>query len=163
MSAKVPFATARRAPLPALIVASGLGSGFAPVAPGTFGTAACAILMWLARPWLSPLVDVGLVVAITLLSVAASGVVARAVSLKDPGLCVSDEFAGYAVSLAFLPKTWVWFTAAFFLFRAFDIWKPWPCRRLEHLPGGWGITLDDVMAGVYVNLLLQIARLASTG
>lgn len=149
------------APLWATIVATGLGSGYFPVASGTAGTAACALLVWLARaPLSSPLVDVAACVAMTLAGVAAADRVSRAVGLKDPKIVVVDEFAGYLVTLALLPKTLPWLAAGFVVFRVLDVWKPPPCRRLEMVRGGWGITLDDVMAGIYGNILLQGLRLS---
>jgi phosphatidylglycerophosphatase A len=79
------------------------------------------------------------------------------VGRKDPGLVVVDEVAGQWVSLLFLPFTLGTAVAAFFLFRLMDVLKPWPARDLEHLPGGVGIVADDIMAGVYANLLLRAA------
>lgn len=152
-------APAKRAPLLALVFATGLGSGYAPVASGTFGTAACAALLFPVRSLLGPLVDVALSVVLTLVAIVSADAVSRAIAIKDPKIVVIDEFAGYVVTLAFLPKTWPWFLAAFFVFRALDVIKPPPCRRLEHLPGGVGIVLDDVMAGVYGCALLHLARL----
>ena len=81
---------------------------------------------------------------------------------KDPGVVVIDEAIGYLVTVAFLPHG-LWTAAAgFFLFRFLDIVKPPPCRWLEKLPGGWGIVLDDVMAGVYGQLVLRLL-MAFTG
>ncbi|MFN7975756.1 MAG: phosphatidylglycerophosphatase A [Acidobacteriota bacterium] len=147
-----------RAPLWALVVATGLGSGNAPVASGTFGTAACAILMFPFRGWLGPIADATIAVLLTVLAILSADVVCKAIRIKDPKIVVIDEFAGFAVTLAFLPKSWPWFLAAFFVFRALDVVKPPPCRRLEHLPGGVGIVLDDVMAGIYGCLLLHAIR-----
>jgi len=153
-----------RAPLWATLVATGLGSGYSPFASGTAGSAACALLVWLARgPLANPFVDVAASVAMALLSVAAADAVARSVGQKDPKIVVSDEFAGYLVTMALLPKTIPWLVAGFFVFRVLDVWKPPPCRRLELVRGGWGITLDDVMAGIYGNLVLQGVRLAAAG
>ncbi len=77
---------------------------------------------------------------------------------KDPGWIVIDEVVGMLTALSFLPLTWQWFLAAFLLFRLFDIWKPFPCRLIQdRVPGGWGIVGDDVMAGIYANIILQIA------
>ena len=153
----------RRAPLLPRIVATGFGSGYAPKAPGTVGTAAALGIYALYAPWATPLMDVVLGVGMTLASVWAAGHVAAAMGVKDPQIVVSDEFCGLMISLALLPKTWPWLLAAFVLFRAFDIVKPWPCKKLEELPGGWGVTMDDAMAGVYVNLILQGVRWGSAG
>jgi phosphatidylglycerophosphatase A len=158
MSAATPRA---RAPLWATLVATGLGSGYSPVASGTAGTAACAAIVWLARGALShPAIDLAACVLMTLAAVAAAEKVARAVGQKDPKIVVADEFAGYLVTMALLPKTLPWLTAGFLVFRVLDVWKPPPCRRLELVRGGWGITLDDVAAGIYGCLLLHLARVA---
>ena len=92
-------------------------------------------------------------------AVYTAGVMARDWG-PDPGPVVIDEFVGYLVSVAFLPHS-IWIAVAgFFLFRALDIVKPPPARRLERLPGGWGIVLDDVAAGVYCQLILWAAVIA---
>ena len=89
-------------------------------------------------------------------AVYTAGVMARDWG-PDPGPVVIDELVGYLVSVAFLPHS-IWIAVAgFFLFRAFDIVKPPPARQLERLPGGWGIVLDDVSAGVYCQLILWAA------
>lgn len=86
----------------------------------------------------------------------------RLFNKKDPSYVVIDEFAGYIVSLLFLPLSWGYIIAAFFLFRIFDIIKPPPLRKLEYsLKGGFGIMADDIGAAVYTNLLLQAWRLLS--
>lgn len=79
----------------------------------------------------------------------------KALGVEDPGPVVIDEVVGMFVSLLWLPATWPVVLAAFLAFRVFDIVKPWPAGRLEHVPGGWGVMADDVMAGVYANLLVQ--------
>ena len=74
----------------------------------------------------------------------------------DNGKIVIDEVAGMWISLLFLPKTWVVFLIAFFMFRAMDIIKPLGARQIQKLPGGWGVVADDVLAGIYTNVLGQI-------
>jgi phosphatidylglycerophosphatase A len=81
---------------------------------------------------------------------------ARLFGAKDPRQIVVDEIAGQMVTLAFLPVAPSVLAAGFFLFRALDVWKPWPADRLEALPGGSGIMADDLMAGLYGNLILQV-------
>jgi phosphatidylglycerophosphatase A len=76
---------------------------------------------------------------------------------KDPGEVVYDEIAAFPIALAIVPFNWMTAVASFFAFRFFDILKPWPCRKLEHLPGGWGVLLDDLMAGVYTAVTLWAA------
>lgn len=138
----------------AFVVATGLGSGYSPIAPGTAGSLVGLVLFWpVAR--LEAAQVLAATVVVTLLAVLAAHHVARAVGRKDPGLVVVDEVAGQWVSLLFLPFTLGTAIAAFFLFRLMDVLKPWPARDLEHLPGGVGIVADDIMAGVYANLLLR--------
>ena len=100
------------------------------------------------------------VVLVFALGVAAAGHVARRLGIEDPGLVVVDEVVGMWVSLLGVPFTGVTAIAGFLLFRVFDVFKPYPARDLESLPGGWGIMCDDVMAGVYANLLLRAGLLA---
>jgi phosphatidylglycerophosphatase A len=95
---------------------------------------------------------------VTIVGVAASTIVARESGVEDPSHVVIDEVAGQAIALAQAPVFgWKYAVASFILFRAFDILKPPPVRQLERLPGGWGIMMDDVAAGVLVLILLQIA------
>lgn len=142
----------------ATFLATGFGSGLSPVAPGTAGTLVAVPLGYFvtvslaAGPALQALV-ITLVIAVAIWS---AGVAAPRFGLKDPGQIVVDEIAGYFVALAFLPAGWTTLAAAFVLFRLFDIGKPPPCRRLEALPGGLGIVADDVMAGVYANLVIRL-------
>ena len=151
----------RSRPLDALAtaLATGHGSGYSPVAPGTAGSLVGLALFWAVHHLSLP----GQVVATAVLfaaGVAAAGHVARRLGVEDPGRVVADEVAGMWVSLLGLPLTGVTAGAAFVLFRVFDVFKPYPARDLERLPGGWGIMCDDVMAGVYANLLLRAGLLA---
>ena len=143
----------------ATLVATGLGSGYAPFAPGTAGSLVGLALFWpLHRLPLG--VQAVAVVLVFALGVAAAGHVARRLGIEDPGLVVVDEVVGMWVSLLGVPFTGVTAIAGFLLFRVFDVFKPYPARDLERLPGGWGIMCDDVMAGVYANLLLRAGLLA---
>ena len=139
----------------ATLVATGLGSGYSPVAPGTAGSLV-GLLLFLplaSRAW--P-VQLGATLAVTLLGALAGGRLATLVGRKDPGLVVVDEVAGQWITLLALPLTPLVAAAGFLLFRAMDIVKPWPARDLERLPGGWGIMADDVAAGIYAHLLLRL-------
>jgi phosphatidylglycerophosphatase A len=139
----------------ATFVATGLGSGYSPVAPGTAGSLV-GLLLFLplaSRAW--P-VQLAAAVAVTLLGALAGGRLATLVARKDPGLVVVDEVAGQWITLIGLPLTPVIAIAGFLLFRVMDIVKPWPARDLERLPGGWGIMADDVAAGIYAHLLLRL-------
>ena len=84
------------------------------------------------------------------------------VGVRDPSTIVVDEVAGMLLTLVAAPAGLGWALAGFFLFRVFDVWKPWPIDRLQDLPGGWGVMTDDLLAGVYANLLLQLGHLAWT-
>ncbi|MDO9288052.1 MAG: phosphatidylglycerophosphatase A [Thermodesulfovibrionales bacterium] len=132
--------------------------GYLPFAPGTFGTLAGLVVMVILRPAL-PL-HIALSVFSIITGVISSTHAERLFNKKDPSYVVVDEFAGYIVSLLFLPLSWGYMVAAFFLFRIFDIIKPPPLRKLEYsLKGGFGIMADDIGAAVYTNLLLQAWRL----
>jgi len=151
------------APRPALfrvrvLISTLFGIGHAPFASGTVASAATmplAVLLALGGPWVFA---AGTVAAIAIAFWSAGAAEAH-FGLKDPHAVVIDEVAGQLVALAFVPLGWIWFTAGFLLFRLFDIVKPYPAGRLERVPGGPGIVLDDLAAGVYANLVLVAARL----
>jgi phosphatidylglycerophosphatase A len=149
----------RRADLLSLVIATGLGSGYSPLAPGTAGSAVGLLLFWPlhARP---AALQVAAVVVLFAVGVIASTRVARGVGIEDPGIVVVDEVVGMWTSLLFLPFTPATVIAGFLLFRIMDVFKPYPARQFESLPGGWGIMTDDLMAGIYANLLLRAGRLA---
>ena len=141
----------------AWFIGSGFGCGLSPLAPGSVGSFAAAIILYLlplAVPtdWYSWQGSA----TIALLSVIgfAVGVWATgrmsAPDNPDPGSATWDEFVGMWLTCLFVPlHSAIWLAGAFFVFRAFDVLKPWPCRRLENLPAGWGIMLDDVAAGFW--------------
>jgi phosphatidylglycerophosphatase A len=139
-------------------VGTAFGSGYAPFAPGTAGSAVGLLLFWpmAAWPWPWPL---GASAVLFLVGSLAAGRVARLVGLKDPGIVVVDEVVGQWVTLTALPFTPVTAAAGFVLFRIMDVVKPWPARDLERVPGGWGIMADDVAAGVYAHLVLRVGLL----
>lgn len=160
------------APRWAWVVATGLGSGRMRPAPGTWGSLV-ALLVWVAaRQWGSPHLGSGLqawllgalapALLITLVGVPASDRVARASGREDPGFIVIDEWAGQWIALLGLPfvaQGWLdpWPVLPFLLFRLFDIWKPGPVDAAQRLPGGWGIVMDDVLAGILAALLTGAA------
>ncbi len=162
-------------------VARGFGVGRIPIAPGTFGSALgvlwFALLMAGGRPWVFIL---GLGFGIVL-SIWFCGVAEAVLGQKDPGSVVLDEIAAMPVCFA----AWVWLAARhaggwpdlavffsgrngllsvgiFAAFRLFDIWKPWPARQSQSLPGGWGITVDDLLAAVYVNIGMLVVYAVKT-
>jgi len=147
-----------RSPL-AVALATWFGCGFFPVAPGTAGSAGAliAVPLWLRFGW-SPLWFLALTAVFLPVSVWAAGETARVYHKKDPGLVVIDEVLGVWVTLAgAVHLNWISVLAAFVLFRLFDITKPWPVRKLEAFPGGYGIVADDLGAGVLAALVLYAA------
>ncbi len=139
----------------ARLLATTLYSGYFPVAPGTVGAAAAVLLIWFAGLEQGfPLL--GLVLLTTLLGVWAAGRVENLWQEEDPSRVNLDEVAGMMVSLLFLPRTGMVFILAFIAFRFFDILKPVPVSTAERLPHGWGIMADDIMAGIYTNIILQL-------
>jgi phosphatidylglycerophosphatase A len=141
----------------ARVLATWFGCGYFPKGPGTAGSLGALIVAWPLRhqpAWFFALL------ALILLAPAiwSAGSTALQVGRKDPQIVVIDEVIGQWVALAgalrYAPAAWI---AAFLLFRAFDVWKPWPIRQLERLPGGTGIVMDDVLAGIYAGLVLYLA------
>lgn len=145
-------------PLVARLLATALGSGYAPFAPGTAGSALAVLLFWpIARAhWGVQLAACGV---LFLIGTAAADHVSRKLGAKDPGVVVVDEVAGQWLTLIGLPFTPLVALAGFLLFRVMDVVKPWPARDLERLPGGWGIMADDVAAGLYAHLTLRVVLL----
>jgi len=142
----------------ATLLATGLGSGYSPLAPGTAGTVVGLIFYWPLRslPVSGQLAATAL---LFMVGVWASTLVAERVGRKDPGIVVVDEVVGIWVTLAFMPFTPTSVVAGFLLFRLFDVVKPWPARQLEDLPKGLGIMADDLMAAIYANLALRVVAL----
>ncbi len=139
------------------LLATGFFSGYVPFAPGTAGTAA-AMVPYLAACYLAPGFGAlaWCVFLILVLSVAVYTASAGEEAWgPDPGPVVIDEFAGFYITVAFLPLSPGVGVAGFFIFRMLDIIKPPPARASEKWPGGWGVVMDDVIAGVYGNLLLR--------
>ena len=147
-------------------VATGGFLGYSPLAPGTAGSLGCAVLLWfllpeitIAGPPLHTVVFLISVVTLVVLAMWVAGVAERGFGQKDASRIVIDEFVGYLIAVAFLPKTFLVYVAAFVVFRVVDILKPFPAARLESAPGGVGIVLDDVVAGIYANVLVRIMLL----
>jgi len=139
------------------VIASGAGAGYFPVAPGTAGSLVAAVGLWLI-----PFSRFGFWVTLAVLVVAgiwASHRVEMLLERQDPGLIVIDEVAGMMVSVALLPRTPGVLLCAFFLFRLFDVWKPFPAREAQALRGGFGVVVDDLVAGVYALVLVMGARM----
>lgn len=140
----------------ALLVATSGGAGYSPIAPGTAGSAVGVVIFWFTRHW--PLAwQAALLLVISLVGTWAGSVAAEHFGREDPGQVVVDEVAGQLLTLIATGASLPGMVLGFFVFRALDIVKPWPANRFERLPGGVGIMADDLMAGVYGNLALQIA------
>jgi phosphatidylglycerophosphatase A len=170
-SAPLPDPSDGRAPFLATFLATGFYSGYIPWMSGTFGTLV-GLLLYLIPGFEHPVL-LSLLILVTLFAgVAVSARVASSVGHRltrsaeiakqkfqpgehetaDPSIIVIDEIVGMWIALLFLPKTVPVMIIAFFAFRVFDIVKPQPARSLERIPNGWGIMLDDVVAGAYANI-----------
>lgn len=138
----------------AWVLATFFGAGLMKPGPGTYGSAA-ALLLWYgaAHFYVVGLGTLAVATALaallaTLIGIPAATIAARESGREDPGFVVIDEVAGQWIALIGVRPDWKHAALALVLFRLFDIWKPWPIRRLEELPEGTGIMLDDVAAGV---------------
>ncbi|MBS0266161.1 MAG: phosphatidylglycerophosphatase A [Planctomycetes bacterium] len=139
----------------ALFLATGFGVGLIPFAPGTWGSLLGLPLAWLMQQ-LPTWVQWGTPAFCFLIGAPLCGIGARQLGKEDPGAVVLDEIAAFSVVFLCVPLTSTSAVVGFALFRLFDITKPWPAKRLEHLPGGWGIMADDYAAGAYAGGLLWL-------
>jgi phosphatidylglycerophosphatase A len=128
--------------------------GYAPVAPGTFGSLLALVLYYLIRRQQSTAIELGAIAVIVIIGLWSATEAEHHFGGIDPGPVVIDEVVGMLITLALHPVNIRGAIIGFFIFRVLDIVKPWPARRLELLPGGFGVVLDDVMAGVYGNLIV---------
>jgi len=138
-----------------LLLASGLGAGYSPFAPGTVGTLVAIPIVLLLSPIRSPVYELTIVTLFFLSSWIADKA-QNHWQKKDDQRIVIDEMMGYVLTLLWIPKTLLFISIGFLLFRFFDIVKPFPCRRLEKVRGGFGVVLDDVFAGICANITLQV-------
>jgi phosphatidylglycerophosphatase A len=148
------------APLWAKAIATFFGVGRLRPGPGTWGSAA-AVLIWFVlsnavRPTGQTLVLGGLAILAVVVGIPAATRVAKSSGIDDPQFVVIDELAGQWIALLFAPVSWKTLLAGFILFRGFDIVKPPPARQLEKLPAGSGIVMDDVAAGIYALIVMQL-------
>jgi len=139
----------------ALLVATVMGVGYAPFAPGTFGTAA-GLLLWAVLPT-APAVQALAILALFAVGSWSGSVAERHFGRTDPGQVVVDEVMGMLITLFMIPVGWWGAVAGFLIFRVADVLKPFPANRLERLPGGFGVMADDAMAAVYANVALRVA------
>jgi len=144
----------------AVLLATSLGAGYFPVAPGTAGSAVGVVIYLLTRHRSAP-EQIGLLAVISVVGVWASSVAARHFGRDDPGPVVIDEVAGQLLTLLLTGVGGGGAIVGFFLFRVLDIFKPWPARQFESLHGGLGIMADDLMVAVYGNLLMRLFVLAA--
>ena len=141
---------------PVHCLAFGFGSGLAPKAPGTMGTLVAIPLYLLLSP-LPLTVYAGLTLLAFVVGIYLCGKTATDLGVHDhPGI-VWDEFVGFWITMFAAPAGWGWIVAGFALFRLFDIWKPWPIRFFDkNMETGLGIMVDDVLAGIYALIILQL-------
>ena len=138
-----------------LFIAQGAYSGKSPFAPGTAGTVV-GVLLYLLVKGLGTAWYLAATAAVTVIGIWTAGRAEVLLGRKDAPSIVIDEIAGYLISMFLVPSGWGYVVAAFFLFRIFDIIKPFPLYRLQDLHGGLGVVIDDVGAGIYTNIVLQI-------
>lgn len=171
----------QRKPRFALFIATACGLGYIPAAPGTFGSLLGALIFLfttrapyprgydfgpqpslLHLAWIACWMILPVLIILSGLGVWASNRVAKFSGKKDPQFVVIDEVSGQFLTylLAVTSYDWKYLLLGFILFRIFDIWKPFPARQAESLPGGWGIMADDWVAGIYAAIGLWIARAA---
>ena len=133
-------------------IGTGLGSGYTPKAPGTAGSLLALLIFFIF-----PLNSINwFILSILFFFVGVwSGSEIEKDKGEDPGLVVIDEMVGQWLAVIFLPYSWLTLLIGFILFRVFDIFKPYPINRSQKLKAGWGIMIDDVLAGVYANIVLQ--------
>ena len=135
--------------------------GYLPVAPGTWGSAAGLVVYAALRATSGPAAEVAVIVLLLAAGVWSATVTGREMGDEDPGPVVIDEVVGMLITVLWLPVGVTGAVVGFLLFLLFDIVKPPPAAQCERLPGGWGVMLDDVMAGIYGNLALRLLMLAA--
>jgi phosphatidylglycerophosphatase A len=150
----------------ARLIATFFGSGYFPIAPATFASAIVVLILYLLGPGDGtlagvagrghPLIEGFVILALFPLSIATAHQAEKSLG-HDASPIVIDEVLGQMIALWFVPRSWPWLLAGFLLFRLFDIWKPLLANEAQKLPGGWGIVLDDVLAGIYAAAILQAA------
>ncbi len=137
-----------------ILFATGFGAGYSPLAPGTAGSLLSMLLIYFFIPTGSLLLL--LLILLFFIIGVYSGTVMEKLYGEDPSIVVIDEMVGMGISLLFIPRTWPLFLIAFLLFRMFDIVKPPPVNASQKLKGGWGIMVDDLLAGIYAFLGVHI-------
>lgn len=149
---------------PSVLLATWFGAGYAPKAPGTMGSIAALPFAWLIMVYGGPWLLCAAAAIVFIVGVYASDGYMRLSGEHDPGPVVIDEVAGQWLTLAVVPLEPLWYLAGFIAFRGFDIFKPWPIKRLETLSdGGLGVMIDDIAAAGYAILVLLIAMYIAGG
>lgn len=138
------------------MLSTGFYTGYAPIAPGTVGSIFGLVLFALI-PGFRGMTFVIIAIGIFFLGVIVAGEVEKSEG-SDPSIINIDEIVGMWISIIFLPEdcSWIWLIGAFLIFRLFDILKPFPINISQRLSGGWGVMVDDILAGIYTNLVLRI-------
>jgi len=145
----------------ALLISTAFYIGLIPGAPGSYASLATVVVYyWIYRTFHTIIPDLHLsaICLISAIGVFAAAETSRNLGDPDPRAVVIDEVAGQLLTFLFLPVTAINLVLGFLFFRVFDIWKPQPIRKMEDLPGGVGIIADDLMAGIYANVLLQLGN-----
>lgn len=154
------MSTSARSSRVAMLTATFFGAGYMRPGPGTWGSAATVLLWWLLSHWIAvrfqPLAIWLLAATVVAAGIPAATAMVRATGIKDPQFVVIDEVAGQLMTLAWAPVAWQSLLLGFILFRGFDITKPPPIRLLEKLPEGTGIMVDDLGAGLYALIVMQV-------
>ncbi|OIO74351.1 MAG: hypothetical protein AUJ85_05665 [Elusimicrobia bacterium CG1_02_37_114] len=139
-------------------LSTGFFTGYIPLAPGTFGTILSAVVYWQLFPK-NTTMQIIIVSLSIIIAIIVAGQSEKETGRKDDRRIVIDEIVGFWVCMLFIPHRITFFAAGFLLFRFFDIIKIPPVKKLEKLPGGFGIVLDDIAAGVMTNIVLQILKI----
>ncbi|MFC1550141.1 phosphatidylglycerophosphatase A [Candidatus Neomarinimicrobiota bacterium] len=138
-------------------IASVVKIGQVPFAPGTAGSFVAMVMWYIIIDYLNPYSFILITLIIFAVGVYTSSIVVRHNNKSDPPQIVIDEWIGQWITLFLLPKSILWGFIGFVYFRVFDILKPGPVKLLDQMPGGWGIMLDDIAAGIFAFLLLQLS------
>lgn len=144
----------------AIFFASGFGSGFLPVAPGTWGSLAGTVILGIL--WSLGWVDQWVLILVTILTTYIGYLSIKKLPpdwIHDDGRIVIDEVIGVFVTMIFIPISWTMLLSGFVLFRVYDIWKPLGIRKMDRLNSDFSVLADDILAGVYANLTLQLVVL----
>jgi phosphatidylglycerophosphatase A len=136
-------------------LATGFGTGYLPIGPGSWGTFPGMALCWLMQP-LHPVLYLVLIVVLSGWGVYLATEAEKHFGKKDPGVIVIDEVVAFPLTMFLVPLSFGTLVVGFFLNRLMDTIKIWPCNGLQELPGGWGIMLDDLVAAVYSCMLMHL-------